>query len=83
MAKTRLKDLNEHLFAQLERLNNDDMSDETLRKETSRTEAITKVAREIISSGHLMLKARQLADDSPMGVRSLPDMMLEEGERRF
>ena len=55
--KNKLTDLNNHLFEQLERLNDDDLSDDGLAKEVTRAKAMTSVAREIIANGQLVLDA--------------------------
>jgi hypothetical protein len=74
MAKTSLSDLNEHLFAALERLNDEEISGENLDAEIRRAEAVTTVAREIISAGSLALKAKIAADNSIAGGQ-LPKML--------
>jgi len=56
--KNSLGDLHNHLFEQLERLNDDDLMGEKLKEEISRAKAITGVAREIILNGKLVLDAR-------------------------
>ena len=58
--KNTLGDLNNHLFAQLERLGEEDLKDEDLQKEISRAKAITGLASQIIANGTLVLKGRQL-----------------------
>lgn len=42
--KNTLTDLNNHLFEQLERLNDDELDDAQLEKELKRAEGMTKVA---------------------------------------
>jgi len=64
--KNKLTDLNDHLFAQLERLGDEDLSDEGLTKEIGRTKAITGVAKEVISNAQLLLDAEVKLSDLPM-----------------
>lgn len=58
--KNTMLDLNNHLFEQLERLNDEDLSSEELDKEIKRTESITRVAKQIISNANVVLKATRL-----------------------
>ena len=45
MANNTLSDLNNHLFAQLERLSDEDLTQKELEKETMRAKAINGVAK--------------------------------------
>ena len=56
MAKNTLDDLNNHLFEQLERLMDDDMSPEQMDKEIHRSKAVTAVAEVVIRNGELALE---------------------------
>ncbi|MCP5385965.1 MAG: hypothetical protein H6916_04005 [Novosphingobium sp.] len=58
--KNKLTDLNNHLFAQLERLGDEDLSGEKIADEVKRAKAITGVAEQIISNADLQLKAANL-----------------------
>jgi hypothetical protein len=58
--KNKLSDLNNHLFAQLERLGDEDLTGEELGKEIDRGRAITSVAKAIISNSQTVLKAETL-----------------------
>lgn len=61
--KNSLHDLNNYLFESLERINDDDLTDEELEKEIKRSEAVTKVASTIINNAEVQLKALQYADE--------------------
>ena len=54
--KNTLTDLNNHLFEQLERLNDDELDDAQLEKELRRAEGMTKVATQIIQNAELAYK---------------------------
>lgn len=45
--KNTLSDLNNHLFAQLERLGEEDLDEDEIKKEVQRSKAITDVAKVI------------------------------------
>jgi len=55
--KNKLADLNNHLFAQLERLSEEDMSAEKIEQEGKRTDSIVAVAEQIVRNADLQLKA--------------------------
>lgn len=61
--KNTLGDLNNHLFEQLERLNDVNLKDDRLKEEISRAKAISDIATKIISNGELVLEAQKFADD--------------------
>ena len=54
--KNTLTDLNNHLFEQLERLNDDELDEAQLEKELRRAEGMTKVATQIIQNAELAYK---------------------------
>jgi hypothetical protein len=60
MGKTKISDLNNHLFAQLERLADENLTPERLAEEVSRTEAIVSVADQITDNARLQLAAAKL-----------------------
>lgn len=58
--KNKLIDLNNHLFEQLERLNDDDLSADQIDKEVKRTDAMVLISKEIIANADLALKTAKL-----------------------
>lgn len=61
MVKNKLSDLNDHLFMTLERLGDEDLSNEELEKEIERSKAISTVAGKIIDNARLVLDAQKTA----------------------
>jgi len=70
--KNKLIDLNNHLFAQLERLSDEDNAGEKLQEEIERSKAVGSIARNIIDNARLALDAQKALGDS---VRTLPAMI--------
>ncbi|WP_028392744.1 hypothetical protein [Bacillus cihuensis] len=62
--RNTLGDLNNHLFAQLERLNDEEIKGEDLAEEFKRAKAISDIATRIIQNGDLVLKAQKFYDDN-------------------
>lgn len=58
-----LGDLNNHLFEQLERINDNDLTDDELDRELKRTDGMTKIAAQIIENGRLAFKAMAHMDE--------------------
>lgn len=57
--KNRLTDLNEHLFAALERVNDEDLNSEDLRNEINRARSVANLAREIVQNASLVLQGEK------------------------
>lgn len=72
--KNKLIDLNNHLFAQLERLSDEEIKGEALQEEMQRAKAIGQLAGSVIDNARLALDAHKALGDS---VRSLPTMLGE------
>lgn len=81
--KNTLTDLNNYLFEQLERLNDDELTDEQLEKELRKTDSIVKVSEKIIQNGELAFKTMQHMDSYGYNAapgRSLPPMLDTKGD---
>lgn len=69
--KNKMTDLNNHLFLQLEKLLDPDLSDDELKKEIARAGAVSSIAANIIQNANTAIKAmsifenRQIESDSP------------------
>jgi hypothetical protein len=73
--QNKMTDLNNHLFAQLERLGDEELTGERLSEEINRAKAVTDVASQIIANGALVLKAKIAADNSMDTKFALPEML--------
>lgn len=67
--KNKLSDLNNHLFAELERLGDEDLTGDDLVAEIERAKAVSNVSSQIVSNANLQLKAVQLQCD--YGLKSM------------
>ena len=73
--KNKMTDLNNHLFLQLEKLLDPDLSDDELKKEIARAGAVSSIAANIIQNANTAIKAmsmfenRQIESDSPALLR--------------
>ena len=79
--KNKLSDLNNHLFAQLERLGDEELDLEAIEKEAKRTDAIVQVADNIIRNADLALKAATLIANH--GDRFVPMLPMIEAKAPF
>ena len=61
--KNTLADLNNHLFLALERLNDEDLTEEQLEREIKRASAVEKIASVTVQNAELVLKAHMHIDD--------------------
>lgn len=73
--KNKLSDLNNHLFAQLERLGDEDLKGDDLKEEIERSRAIEKIGHIIVENAELGLKAMRFASDSMNQNDTLPPML--------
>lgn len=78
--KNKLTDLNDHLFAQLERLGDESLEGERLDCELARTKAVASVAREIIANAKTVLDAQKAFCDRLIA-NPAPLLGVDEKER--
>ena len=73
--KNKITDLNDHLFAELERLGDEALEGETLEDEINRAKALSQVADRIIDNARLVLEATELKFEYGVGDSSMPEML--------
>ena len=79
---TKLIDLNTHLFAQLDRLSNTDLSSEQVEQEINRTSAIVKISDQVLRSANTSLSAAKIfAEHGAMVLPHLPQIGVEKPEK--
>ena len=78
--KNKSIDLHNHLFEQLERLNDTTIKGQELNDEIRRAQAMGKVAQAIIANGRMVIDALKMAEDT--GMEIMPDMLSVGTERK-
>lgn len=75
--KNKLIDLNNHLFAQLERLCDEDLAGDKLTEEITRSKAVSQIASNVINNAKLALDVAKAINE-----RAIVDvpLMLEQQE---
>lgn len=75
--QNKLVDLNNYLFEALERITDDELTDEELKKELQRAKSVSTLATNIINNGELALKTMNFCEDRgiEMSDDDLPPMM--------
>lgn len=76
--KNSLTDVNNYLFEELERLNDDEslMDEEIFKKEIQRAKAVSNICSTIVSNANLVLNARKYADE--LGISENEVLQLKE-----
>lgn len=71
--KNKLIDLNNHMFAQLERLSDEDLEGDALKEELNRSKAISALATQMIANSTLALNAQKAIND--YSIKRAPEML--------
>jgi hypothetical protein len=79
--KNKLSDLNNHLFAQLERLADEGLSAEQIETESKRADAIVSIADTILQNANIQLKAVSIV--AQHGDRFLPQLTMIESKAPY
>jgi hypothetical protein len=79
--KNKLSDLNNHLFAQLERLGDEELEGEMLHAEISRGKSMASVAKEIVNNARLALDVAVKYDEMSQNAKRHVDGMLLENKQ--
>ncbi len=75
--KNTLGDLNNILFEELERLNDDELKGEELQQEMNRAKAITGVATQVVMNARTVLDAARFQDDKMDLDTPVPAMLMD------
>lgn len=73
--QNKLIDLNNHLFAQMERLSDENVSEEQMAKEVLRSRAVGDIAKRIIENGRLALDSIKESAKYTGDLKDLPEML--------
>jgi len=80
--QNKITDLNNHLFAQLERLGDEEMKPDQLELEINRSKAITSVASTIIESNKVTVEAMKILEKSGCDIKGTGKTFLVIGDHR-
>ncbi|WP_337077775.1 hypothetical protein [Acinetobacter pittii] len=73
---SNLSQLNKHLFAQLDRLSNNELKGDALKEEVSRAGAVNEICKSVIENANLQLQATKLVAEyrgMKEGTENLPE----------
>ena len=73
--RNTLGDLNNFLFAQLERLDNEELEGDALLKEIARSKAISEISKNVIENANVVLQAQKHMDEFRGTDSTMPRML--------
>jgi len=71
--KNKMSDLNDHLFMQMERLNDEDLKGEKLKEEIVRAKAISGIANQIINNARVCVDGMKAFNEGL--IKKAPQML--------
>ena len=80
MPRNKISDLNNHLFAQLEKLNDDQLQGDNLNTEVNRARAMSSLASQIINSTKLTLDAIKMSNNGEINPVDVPNLLDEKSD---
>jgi len=83
MTKNKLTDLNNHLFAELERLGDEDLKGEDLQEELGRAKGIAQISSQVIQNANTILNAAKFADNRINMDIKAPELLLGDPSGRL
>lgn len=78
--KNKLVDLNNHLFEQLERLNDEELSPEKLKQEISRAKAMASIGKVVVENANTVLDAKKYVDELGLEKNEMPEILCVENQ---
>lgn len=78
--KNTLTDLNNHLFAQIERLSDEELTGEELVQEIERAKSVSGISQQIIANGKLALDAEEFKAEYAYGKARVPKFLENKNE---
>lgn len=81
--KNKLADLNNHLFAELERLSDEELTGESLEKEIQRANAVCGVSAQIIANGTLALNAEKIRQNAISADFRIPSFLEDKDNAQY
>ncbi|WP_107039937.1 hypothetical protein [Brumimicrobium mesophilum] len=70
MARNKLEDLRDHLFAQMERLNDESLTPEQIAQEGSRAKSIAMISSSIVDTAKIEVRYLELNKETEIESRS-------------
>ncbi|MBJ7541099.1 hypothetical protein JG537_05120 [Streptococcus sp. SL1232] len=77
MVRNTFEDLNNHLFEQIERLNDDELSADELEREVKRAKSISAISDKIIKAAETQLKAYEMSQEYEGTPKHMPKLLGE------